>query len=471
MMFGNPLIRRYCYSLLRPRQLWIYLTVYTGIILLLLFLNYTVYKFETSPDLAALSRSIYFQFLTFQVIILLIWGTYNSGSAIQNEISEKTYDFFRMLPLPARQKTVGILIGKNLVVLLLAAVNCPFLLFSGWFGKVNSVLQMQILLTLACLTVLSNSTALLSSINTPRKTRIPKIAIVVGLLFFIGPVFHSLFALSRFKQLEKFCVRFFLIEIPILLLISFIALYFSAWVIKGIIRRFNQEKECLFTRNGALLFMLGYEIIALGLFIPHLSRQPKLTYIFWLISFVPAVLVVLGSLRNLDKYIEYSRFIQTASNAGKSAIAGIFMYSNLCVGFGLFAVWAAFSIGGVLLSRSPVPHNLYTVLVLLSFYLFGLLLLELYCLYSSAYNRIGLLLGFIFAVQAFLPLILSSIMSNPTIFLHSPLGYFSTIAIAEPVADLAVNTRIALLNLCLCFIPAVLIYKQYSHILLARQKM
>ena len=171
-MANNPLIQRYRYSILRPKQFWVYVSIYISIILLIVFINYTGYKYQTFfESITAFYESLYYQFLTFEVIILFLWSAYNSGSAIKEEILNKSFDFFRMLPLPAYKKALGILIGKNLVVFLFAAINLVLLIYFGLSGKVNINLQGQILLIFLSITILVNTTALLASINPAKKKK------------------------------------------------------------------------------------------------------------------------------------------------------------------------------------------------------------------------------------------------------------------------------------------------------------
>jgi len=157
-MLNNPLIQRYRYSVLRPSHLLIYITIYISVVMLLLFINYTIYKYQdtfcTQQDLC---KGIYYQFLAFQIVVLWFWGAFSSSSAIKEEITGKTYDFFRMLPLTAQQKAIGILFGKNLVVLLLGAISCAFLIFFGSMGGLSANLQIQTFLVLLSITILVNS--------------------------------------------------------------------------------------------------------------------------------------------------------------------------------------------------------------------------------------------------------------------------------------------------------------------------
>jgi len=471
-ILDNPLIQRYRYSSLRPLQFWIYTIIYITIIILILFINYTSYRYRSHfGDPADFFESIYFQFLIFQVLILWIWAAFNSGSALTDEIYNKSYDFFRMLPLPAYQKAIGILIGRNLLALLFAGINCLFQLFLGLSGKVNFVLQVQIFLALVSIAVLANSAALLTSTNTPQKKKSPNIIvpILIG-FFFLPPLLGTLAGLSQTNDLEKVCAGFFTLQVPIFLLITSIALYFSLWAFKGITRKFNRERETLFTRKGAFIFMLGYEIVTLGLFYPHLSEEIMITYLFWLASLIPVILVLFGSLRSQDNYIEYSRSIHGRSETVKSMMSSLLPYSNLTVGLGLFAIWTLFSAGTIIATGEDLLSNLYPAFVLFSFYLFFLLMVELYALYNSPNNKTGLLIGFIILLQIIVPPILSGIMRNDTIYLYSPFGYFFSI-IEAPDRSFAIETSVLVLNLVLCIIPAKLIWQRYRLILIARQKM
>jgi hypothetical protein len=129
--------------------------------------------------------------LTFQIIVLWFCGAFSSASAIKEEITGKTYDFFRMLPLTAHQKAIGILFGKNLIVLLLGAISCAFLIFFGSMGGLSANLQIQTFLVLFSITILVNSTALLSSINPSQKSKKANVFTIVLLGFIFAPFIIS----------------------------------------------------------------------------------------------------------------------------------------------------------------------------------------------------------------------------------------------------------------------------------------
>ncbi len=474
-MLNNPLIQRYRYSTLRPKQLWIFVTIYISVVLLIIFLNYSGYKYQTVfEDITEFNKSLYYQFLTFQVIILFIWSAYNSGSAIREEILNRSFDFFRMLPLPAHEKTLGILIGKNLVVLLFAAINLALIIYFGFAGGININLQGQIILVLISITIFTNSISLLVSINPARKRKGSGIVLILFSIFFLMPwVISAIVMVSSVDEMEHYPVYFFMMEIPILLLISLIALYLSCWTFKGILRRFTREQEPLFTRKGAILFLLGYIFIAIGLYYTYIKEGATSIYSFWYTTLLPVLLVPLGSLRGLDNYIEYSRNFQDRAASGKTSIFPLLIYSNLSLEAGLFAIWAASSIGaGFFADYADIKlvPALYNIFILLTGCLFLVLLLELYVVYKPASGKIGLLLGFIAAVYVILPPILSGIFDNGIISLYSPAGFMAKL-FKEPDLDNSIKTSVWLMNVMFCVLPTLFIWKRYNYILTQRQKM
>lgn len=475
-MFNNPLIQRYRYSTLRPKQFRIYVTIYISIILLIVFINYSSYKIQAfDRDITQFHRSLYCQLLIFQILIFLFWGAYNSGSAIRDEILNKSFDFFRMLPLPAHKKALGILIGKNLVVLLFGAINLAMLICFGLWGQISINLQGQVILILISLTILLNLVFLLSSINPAKKGKSSGVILILLVIFLLGPMtISTIIQLSSVRELENYPAYFFQMKIPILLLISFIALYFSCWIFKGILRRFTREQESLFTRKGAMLFLLGYIFIVIGMYYNYVPEMKKeLIYSYWLVTLSPVLFIPWGSLRNLDEYIEYSRFIQRQPGSPKTSVFAILKRSNLSLIIFLFAIWAVSSIGITLFADSAgmnLLSNLYDVLCLFSCYLFFVLLLELYVVYVPVSSKIGLLLGFIAILYVILPLILSGIFQSETIYLYSPGGFIVSLFVGYDIS-ITIKTTFWLMNALFCAFPVSLILKRYNYVLTQRQKM
>jgi len=475
VILNNPLIRRYRYSLMRPRQLWIYVTIYIAVLALIVFVNYTAYQYqEWFGNQTRFFKGLYYQFLVLQVIVLCILTMINSSSAIKDEVNGKSYDFFRMLPISAGKKAAGILVGKNLVVLLLAGVNFLILIILGMLGRMDGVLLGHYFLAVISVAVLTNSVALLSSINPAKARKKNNIVLFIVLGFIFAPFVISTIgiAIRRINIFENVTEKFYTIELPVLILISLVALYFSCWAIKGILRRFTREDEPLFTRMGAYLFMLGFEFVLFGLFYEHLNEGAQRTnYLYWLISLLTVLLIPIWSLRSFERYLEHSGLIQSKSVGNKNLVSAFLRYSNLLPVLVLFAIWTAGSIVTALMTGQGLLYNLYYIVILFSFYLFLMLLLELYVVYKPVSDKIGLLLSFITIVYLFLPLILSGILDNKEVYLYSLLGFCARILSNKSAPGLSTQTGILIINIALCVIPIMLVWKRYKHILAVRQKM
>jgi len=461
---------------MRPRQLWVYVTIYITLIGLLLFLNYAAYK---HPGIQYISVDFYgsvcYQLVILQVLLLCLLGAYNSGSAIRDEVTGKSYDFFRMLPISAAKKAVGILVGKNLVVLLFAAINFLLLAIFARLGQVNASLLQQTVFALISLALLANSVALLASINPTSQRKKGGVATLIVLILFVGPfLIRALAAAWRLKELGDIKARFYTVELPAIVLVGLVALYFSVWSIIGILRKFTREDEPLFSRTGAYLFMVGYEVVLLGLFYTHLGRAGVIAswvnYCYWVISLVPALAVPIGSIRSFEKYLEHCGLMKAQSAENKSMMPRMLLYSNLSLDLGLFVIWAVCSAATTLIAGLELWPHLYLILVVFSFYLFLVLLLELYVVCTPISNKIGLLLAFVALLYVTLPVILHAILDSEALYLYSPVGFLFGM-FRKPNAGLAVPHTVWLMNLLLCAASIAVIWKRHVHILKTRRAM
>ncbi len=476
MILNNPLIRRYRYSLLRPRQLWVYVTIYTTLIGLLLFLNYAAYK---HPGLlyvpAEFYGSVCYQLVILQALLLCVLGAYNSGSVIRDEVAGKSYDFFRMLPVSAAKKAVGILVGKNLIVLLFAAINFLLLFVFSRLGKVNALLLQRTVFALVSFAILTNTVALLASINpTSHRKRGGVVTLIVLIIFVVPFLIRAMAVAWRLSELGDATATFYTAKLPAVVLAGLVALYFSVWCIIGILRKFTREDEPLFSRAGAYLFMVGYEFVLLGLFYTHLTAASVIAgwinYCYWVISLLPVLAVPVGSLRGFEKYLEHCGLLGAQSLQDKSMMPRMFLYSNLSLGLGLFAVWAGCSMGTTLLAGLEPWRHLYQIFIMFSFYLFLVLLLELYVVCTPISNKIGLLLGFVAILYVALPIIMDWVLDSEALYLYSPVGFLFGI-FRKPDAGLAVPYAVWLTNLLLCAVSVAAIWKRHLRILSTRRAM
>ena len=204
-MFSNPIIRRYRFSQFRPQQAWVFGSLYVCIALLILFINTSIYRYsadgyDTVKDLYV---GLFVQFAVLELFLLWLLCPANCSNVVGREIADKSFDFFRLLPLSASQKAVGILVGRNLFCLLLATVNLGLCVFFAMAGDLSSAFVWQLLATALALTFTLNLLALLFSVITYKKNKVTSIPVllVIG-LFAFGPVIGFLVSAVDDRKLE-----------------------------------------------------------------------------------------------------------------------------------------------------------------------------------------------------------------------------------------------------------------------------
>jgi hypothetical protein len=470
-MFSNPLIRRYRYSLMRPAQFWVYVGIYISVIAMMLLINYSTYSLQdVFENITELYDSMYIQFLVIESFLLILWGAFNCGSAISTERTERTYDFFKILPLSAYKKMLGILIGRNLVVLLLAAINLAFLVFFAIKGTTGTKLLLETLFALVSACCLSNTVGLLSSLCSRGKSKGGRVGAVILLLAFGVPLLiNGILAISDVNNLEKKYALFYGLKVPVLILTGLIMLYFTGWAVIGIIRKFNKDEQPLVTRSGSLLFITGYEAILIGLLTPYLLNHTKeMISAYWWLSVVPLVCLPFGAAFDIQNYQEF-----TASARSKIPSPGRFRFnflimSNLTHGIAVFVLWAITSYIFYLcppLFRLHPPYSVTqlsaVILTFACFYIFLLLLMEFAVTYQTAHGKVPLLAGFIGVVYFILPVIIAGIFDNDTIITFSPGGFFMAVSSSDFSEPLLFG-KICLYNLLLSVVPAILVARKYA---------
>jgi len=334
-----------------------------------------------------------------------------------------------------------------------------------------------VILLLLSTALFTNSVALLLS-NTATVKKQSKTSIFVWiLLLFLGAtillpsIFFSHRAIWHVHKIENYLVEFYNINIPVLLLITSIFIYLSIWNVFGLVRKFTFETEPLFSRKGALLYLLGYEFIAIGIVLPHLRESMVYLYLFWRASLIPVVFIPLGSIKSFDHYLECCGLRRAGSRAGKSMTSALFLNSNLALAVGLFFIWGIISAFLAMISKAEPSLYVFYLVIIFSFYLFLLLLLEIYVVYSPIYNKISIFLIFLTILYLILPLLLSFTLRISSLRFYSPFGFFVHIINPFSRRDFDIYTSVLVVNLLLCVVPVFLISRRYSHILTLREKM
>lgn len=467
-MFNNPLIKRYRLSAMRPTQVIIYIAIYLVILMLIGILNEKSTGFSTQ-----MFKNIYCQLIIIQAMFLLAWSSFNSSSAIREEIVTNSYDFFKMLPLTAGQKTIGILIGKNLFVIILAAINFILMCMCGIIGEINFMLHLQIICVIIAFSIFLNSFGLMTSIQPDRKKTQSGIIGIVFVIFFFFPflIGNAIDVIYDGKELEKIEIYFYDLEIPLLWIITLITLFYSCWMIKGTLRKFTYERSPLFTPFGAFLFMIGYGLIILGLFYNFLrfERYSGDVYVFGTVCFIPALLIPFMSRKTFENYIEHlgAKHLQSENLNLNTALL---CYSNLLTGITLYLVWAVFAFMALWITKTVNAYNIMVMLSYFASYLFVILMLELFNVLSPSVKKIGILLGFVFGLYAFLPLILAGVLDNEQLVKYSPFGLIGML-IDSDVIQYKFMSIFIIYNIVISLLPVFFIVRRYLYIVQARKQM
>jgi len=423
-MFNNPIIQRYRFSQFRPQQFWTFGTLYICSLLLIFFINISVYNLgQVFGSLQELYKTLFIQLTIIQVILLWLLMPMNCSNVVPREIADKSFDFFRMLPLSADKKTIGILVGRNLFNILIATLNLCIWLILGILGEISIRFLLQWFLLLVTGTLLLNSISLLLSVlsyQNKKSVSVPVLVIVA--IFAFGPILGVIGDAVEDGEVTDFLVNFLNFQVPILYLISAYILIGTVWAFIGILRRFSFEYEPLFSRKGALGFMICFLFLVYALYHKYLLNVENdnanfLFYSFYFITSLPLLGICLLSIRSFDKYIETTRL----SFKKDGVFWKIFLNSNLFLCFSLALLWGL-STGIVSIVTGFSPDYCKLTMLFFTAWLIIFSLVEIYAIYLPNNEKIGYLLIFIAGLYLILPMILSGLFNNDYLSMFSPFG-------------------------------------------------
>jgi hypothetical protein len=377
-------------------------------------------------SLSDLYESLFIQFSIMQILVMWLLMPMNCSSAIQKEITEKSFDFFRMLPVSSFHKATGILVGRNLFNLIIAGTNLIFCIVFGVLAGLSPVLLFQLFLVMVCFSLALNFTSLLSSILSFKKAKSNILALILLAIFGFGPIIGGLAEAVDGSEIQKFTVHFLNLEVPVLYLISAYVFVAGIWLFIGILRRFSYEYQALCSRKGAIFLMITYLFLLYGIVHHYLFDtfgsdghcQPESFHAFYILGLLPLAFIPLFSMRTFDHYIEITRTSQCRDGLLMKQV----LNSNLFLSVVLFILWALPMFILCMITGNLVLNYSALSMLLLICYLVVACLVELYTLYVPSNGKIGYLLGFMAILYFFLPLFFSAVFENDYIALFSPFG-------------------------------------------------
>lgn len=467
-MLSNPIIRRFYYSQFRPSQFWTFASLYIAVVLLTLLINTSIYQVgQAYAGPQDLFRGLFLQFAILEVFLLWLLGPINCSGVITREIADKSFDFFRMLPLSAAQKTIGIVVGRNLFILAVSAINLLICLAFAVAGGLSAPLIFQMLAVLVTSSLALNVSGLLFSVLSFRNIKQNSIPVLLVMaLFAFGPIVGSLGSAVNKGAIEYETAAFFGFEIPLLNLVSICLLYAAVWAYIGSVRRFTFEYEALFSRFGAAVFLISFLVLLLGLFYEAfysggLSIE-NTVHAFWMIGLLPVGIVPVLAMRGYDKYVEVSRRVR------QGLWSRLFLQSNIVTGLLLFAVWFVFGVAVCVSTQYPAVEFIAFAVAAFSFLMVILAFVETYTVLLPKNEKIGYLLGFAAVLYCVLPLILHALFEAEGFALLSPL---QLIGFWKIVSELTALANPLVLNAVIVALLSILIYKRYSGLAAARTRM
>ncbi len=480
-MIKNALIRRYAVSALRPQYIWVNIGIYGIGLALICIINLLALRSGAVYDgeLRLCLRSVYGQLLAIQFLLLWVWGGYSAGNALRDEMLNKSYDFFRLLPLRPGQKLLGVAVGRNLLALALAAVTAVVQLVFGFAGGVPVFLQAQVAFALIATTMVIWNVAVLSSVRVRKGKKQRRGISAVLLLFFalwmVPMVINLIILVSSVVELENWKLSFFTADLPGLLVVGSIALYLALWAMRGATRQLTRSDQPLFSPAGAYIFLSGCLAIALGLFWQELTgRNPKMWFMYAATTHFLIVSIPFGVLRSYEQYMELTYELARKHGKGKALGLSFFRASNPVAWIKLYALWAAFSVGAAALGSVEAIRWAVVLAGCLFFAWAVFLLLVEFAVVSAPKNeKIKFFAGFIAIVYLVLPGVLAGILSESVIFSFSFFGVWA--AVGERALESSPNELMLfaplLLNVLLATVFAIIIRRHYRGIIAARRNM
>ncbi len=432
-MLSNPLIQRYRASHLGIGSIAVYLGIYAVVVLLGGMSCAASADVGESGSFDKFSSFMFFLLAAIQVFLLWGFGTYNSAQAIRMEHERKSYDFFRMLPMTASEKALGIMIGRNLPILLLVAVNTILMLLISPDQLMHGQLQCIIWTGAAALSTL----ALLSSCrpHTARARRKTNGAVLVILCLVLFQYFVGIcFTLGRGLGEESPLAMHILFgsgSIPLFLAITLIAAMVGAWCYAGVLRRLTVEDMPLFTRSGAILFSGMLIGLILMFIVPHLDDGNRWSA-FGSIVISGTIIIILALTGTLNLSVHYIESCRRAGDTTRRAIRSrLARLSNLWPATGLLGVQLVAVAIIALPSALKEGSNMLSVLLgMLVTYGFAVLLAELTALYYGTNRHVLLLASFAGILYCVVPLVVGALSGSEFYMLSGP--NYTFVRLAKP---------------------------------------
>lgn len=293
-VWSNPILRRYCRSRLRARDLALGCCI-TFLISAFIVGIASSFGVRTEADPVSAARSAIIPLLVLQGFILFVMGTAQVSGGMITERDEGGVDYQRLVPMAPLAKVLGYLFGLPVREYVLAAVTLPFTAWVLARGRVPFAAWAPLYWVVLTTTLAYHATGLLTGTVVRNRrwaflisigmvfslyTVIPQLA-RFGLVFFkyltITPVFNESLpdllpenAGAALKVGRHFfpTAKFFNLDLPDVLFTTFSQAGLLFLFLGMLCRKWRREEAHLLTKSWAVGALVWVQVLLLGNALP-----------------------------------------------------------------------------------------------------------------------------------------------------------------------------------------------------------
>jgi hypothetical protein len=268
----NPIVQRFRESQRRKGTGVIFSVLYAVVLLFFCVWAYPDEHLLQDERISRFATILYAQ-LWLTLVLLFVWASVQAGREIPQEVERKSYDFFRLLPLPPRTKVLGIVWGVNRPLFVIMAVNLALMTVLVPMSSTSIGGHLQLSLVTVCVgTCLLFLSFLLSTLGhglrKMKSARLMRLLLVAGIALMSLPMLLTATFKLADGGLETLLaeeVGFFRGAIPWSVFLTLSFGYLAAWGYAACLRRFRAEAAPVVPRGGGVVFLVGASVFALAL--------------------------------------------------------------------------------------------------------------------------------------------------------------------------------------------------------------
>ena len=354
-IFSNPIVLKNLRSQMRQERLIGISVGYIGFLILICFLNFLVHygeaEYAFSIDLAAVCKSIHLCLLILQFCLYFIFGFNTSSSAIVKERDQRTYEFFKTLPMSYKDIIIGEMIGPTLTIHYLQLITIPLTVITGLVAGVSMLVMAKLYIVLVFGGFFLNALGLLASSMAKKQSSVNLVIIcTIGLLVgapcigmgiykgyeanfvsLLSPVTLFVQYFSPYYRVDGFNthISFFALKMPILIYTCLIYTCLGITFLAGTFRKLRDETAPPFSRKKAPFLFLIFELILIGFMrdvfrIEDLPAMESFSVFFQISWFV---LIGLSLMLTPD-YASVFAWLRSKKRGGKQLVFDLFSHSG-----------------------------------------------------------------------------------------------------------------------------------------------